>query len=248
MEVERQASIGTAAFAEQLKIGQQLAAAGTTTGTADLVDAEQQERIEEAEARGLPALPALPAMTQQEDFGGSEDGSAGGLDDGKVDKIAELYPTLNAKSYRQKDLFAEKHKMNERARPQPFDMLEAMATRIEAMDGGEQKTNDVAMMNAIVPLFQACRENEGLRDWMADLFGGVKEYYDMKDRRAAIDEELTILAKLYNDQELEQEMKRLKDKQAARLASVSAKGKAKADKQAAKEQAAKEQPAKKAKM
>ena len=46
---------------------------------------------------------------------------------------------------------------------------------------------------------------------------------------------LTILAKLYNEQELVQEMKRLKDKQAARIAAVSAKGKAKADKQLEKE-------------
>ena len=97
--------------------------------------------------------------------------------------------------------------------------------------------NAIAMMNAIVPLFQACRENVTLRKWMAALFGGVDEYYETKHRRAAIDEELTILAKLYNEQELEQELKRLKDKQAARLAAVSAKGKAKADKQLEKDAA-----------
>ena len=231
MDVARQESIGTAAFAEQLKIGQELAAAGTTAGTADLADAEIQERIQEAEARGM--MPALPAMTQQEDLGGSDDG----LDDGKVDKISELYPDLNRKSYRQKDLFAEKHTMGERAGPQPFEMLEQKAEFIEAMEEGEGKTNSIYMMNAIVPLFQACREDKATRDWMASLFGGVKQYYDTKTRRAEIDEELTILAKLYNEQELEQEMKRLKDKQAARLAAVSAKGKAKADKQREKEDA-----------
>ena len=232
MELTRQASIGTAAFAEQLKIGQELAASGAATNTADLADAEQQERIEEAEARAGMQLPAMPAMTQQE-----EPGSDDGFDDGLVDKISEAHLTLNAKSFRQKDRFAEKYKMDERAGPQPFDMLEEMGARIEAMDDGEQKTNDVAMMNAIVPLFQACRENENLRDWIANLFGGLKDDYETKHRRAAIDEELKILAKLYNEQELEQEMERLKAKQAARLAAVSAKGKAKADKQIEKDAA-----------
>lgn len=234
MEVERQASIGTAAFAEQLKIGQQLAVTGTTTGTADLVDAEQQERIEEAEARKQnPAMPAMPAQTQMEedDLGGSDDG----LDDGLADKLSEAYPDLNRKSYRLKDLFGEQHKINERAGANPFDLLEEKAAFIEALEEGEGKTNAIAMMNAIVPLFQACRDNAPTRKWMSELFGGLYDYYETKQKRAAIGEELKILQKLYNDQELEQEMERLKAKQAQRLVNVSAKGKAKAEKQLAKD-------------
>ena len=160
-------------------------------------------------------------------------------DDGLVDKLSEAYKSLNAKSYRQKDLYAERHLLLEQSKEDPFELLEAMASGIEAQDEGETKANDVATFNAIVPMFSAARETPGLRDFLAKLFGSLDTYYKNKERRAEIDNELAILADLYNTQEMEAEMERLKARQEARRAALDTKGRAKADKMT--EKAAKKQ-------
>ena len=108
-------------------------------------------------------------------------------------------------------------------------MLEAMAAGIEAQDEGETKANDIATFNAIVPMFSAARETPGLRV-LAKLFGALDTYYKNKERCAAIDEELAILAELYNKQEMEAEMERLRARQEARRAALDTKGRVKADK------------------
>ena len=60
--------------------------------------------------------------------------------------------------------------------------------------------------------------------FMSDLFGGLQTYYNTKKRRKEIDEEMTILTKLYNEQEMKDAMEELQKKQAARLAAVASKG------------------------
>ena len=115
-----------------------------------------------------------------------------------------------------------------------------MASGIEAQDEGETKANDVATFNAIVPMFSTARETPGLRDFLAKLFGSLDAYYKSKERRAEIDYELAILADLYNTQEMEAEMERLKARQEARKAALLTKGKAKADKTMEKEAAKKQ--------
>ena len=61
-------------------------------------------------------------------------------------------------------------------------------------------------------------------------FGSLDAYYKNKERRAEIDNELAILSGLYNTQEMEAEMERLRARQEARRAALDTKGRAKADK------------------
>ena len=82
--------------------------------------------------------------------------------------------------------------------------------------------------------YYSCRNRK-----FSKLFGSLDTYYKNKERRAEIDNELAILADLYNTQEMEAEMERLKARQEARRAALDTKGRAKADKMT--EKAAKKQ-------
>ena len=235
--MSRQPSIGSATFASQLDAHNKDTAAGLVSNAPmDMLEIESQARVDSL-ARVSPAgLFPVPQASLEIDTG---DGDTN-FDDGHVDKLSEAFPTLNSKSYRQKDLYTERHLLLEKAKEDPFEMLEAMASGIEAQDEGETKANDVATFNAIVPMFSAARETPGLRDFLAKLFGSLDSYYKSKERRAEIDNELKILADLYNTQEIEAEMERLKARQEARKAALLTKGKAKADKTMEKEAAKKQ--------
>ena len=234
--MSRQPSIGSATFASQLDAPNKDTAAGNVSAAPmDMLEMESQARVDSLSRSSASTLAPVPQATQEID---TDDGDTN-FDDGLVDKLSEAYQTLNAKSYRQKDLYAERHLLLEQSKDDPFEMLEAMAAGIEAQDEGETKANDVATFNAIVPMFSAARETPGLRDFLAKLFGSLDTYYKNKERRAEIDNELAILADLYNKQEMEAEMERLRARQEARRAALDTKGRAKADKMT--EKAAKKQ-------
>jgi len=230
--MSRQPSIGSASFASQLDAHNKDTAAGLVSNAPmDMLEIESQARVDSLSRVSAAGLFPVPQATQDIDT----DDVDTGFDDGHVDKLSEAYPTLNSKSYRQKDLYAERHLLLEKAKEDPFEQLESMASGIEAQDEGETKANDVATFNTIVPMFSAARETPGLRDFLAKLFGSLDAYYKSKERRAEIDNELAILADLYNTQEMEAEMERLKARQEARKAALLTKGKAKADKAMEKE-------------
>jgi hypothetical protein len=235
--MSRQPSIGSATFASQLDAHNKDTAAGLVSNAAfDMLEIESQARVDSLSRVSAAGLFPVPQATQDIDT----DDVDTGFDDGLVDKLSEAYPTLNSKSYRQKDLYAERHLLLEQGKDDPFQMLEEMAARVEAQDDGETKSNDIATFNAIVPMFSAARETPGLRDFLAKLFGSLDSYYKSKERRAEIDNDLAILADLYNKQEIEAEMERLKARQEARKAALLTKGKAKADKTMEKEAAKKQ--------
>ena len=66
------------------------------------------------------------------------------FDDGLVDKLSEAYPTLNSKSYRQKDLYAERHLLLEQSKEDPFEMLEAMAAGAPVISSNVYSIPEVA--------------------------------------------------------------------------------------------------------
>ena len=76
------------------------------------------------------------------------------------------------------------------------------------------------------------RTNEALRKFVADVFAAQDAYYKAKSTRHSVNVELRLLTELYNEQELEQEMAKLKERQAVKRAAVQAKGAAKAKREA----------------
>ena len=92
----------------------------------------------------------------------------------------------------------------------------------------DDKTQQTAMFNTVVNLFDTCRYNEGMRNFLANLFANLKNYYDMKDLRSELDEEMQLLTKLYNEKEMQDAVKALAEKQAARAAALQLKGEASA--------------------
>ena len=224
-------SIGVEDFANKLQLAADAAANGQIQESDAAVEA-MQEFLQEAEEKVAGnALAAMPVMTQADDnYGDEEDESH---DDKKETALAESYASKNAKSFRQKALFAERYEMDNQEAGNPFDMLMSMHEGIEQSEDNDQKQNDIKMFNTIVPIFEASRANPDLRMFMSDLFGGLQTYYNTKKRRKEIDEEMTILTKLYNEQEMKDAMEELQKKQAARLAAVASKGASIAEKKKA---------------
>ena len=141
-------------------------------------------------------------------------------------------PYLNSKTYRMKELWAQKSKAAE-AGVSPYDMLDNMRSLIESQhEDGEQYIRDAQVFNAICAIFQETRTNGDLREWVAGLFQCQDAYYKAKANKRETTKELDVLQKLYNEQELEMEMAKLKERQEARMAALAAKGAAKAQRQA----------------
>ena len=224
-------SIGVENFANKLQLASDAAANGQVQDS-DAAEEAMKEFLQQAEEKlAGNAMAAMPVMTQTDDYYGDEEDE--GHDDKTVTALAETYVSKNAKSFRQKALFAEKYEMDSQEAGNPFDMLMSMHEGIEQSEDNDQKQNDIKMFNTIVPIFESSRANPDLRMFMSDLFGGLQTYYNTKKRRKEIDEEMTILTKLYNEQEMKDAMEELQKKQAARLAAVASKGALAAEKKKA---------------
>jgi len=233
-------SIGDAAFAANLAAGVAAAADGDTVDPTD-VDAEMEELLAFAkkqlsfggagEAGGIPAggLMAAPVATQAGDVDLGDDE---GDDDRALELLKEKYSTLNAKTYRMKDLMAEKHKMEDAG--DPYDLMNSMHDSVEGMTDGEDKMQSVQMFNTVAAVFESARHNEGLRVFCAELFTAQKAYYETKERMLEVTTEYKQLGKLYDEQMYAKAMEELERKKAEREAMLEKKGKAKAEKAAAK--------------
>ena len=174
-------------------------------------------------------LMSVPEATQAEciaDYTENADGR-------KLDELKEKFPTKNAMSYRQKDLIAAKIKMDsdktfQMEQEDVFGMLQTQYDAIKEMPDTDDKIQQTAMFNTVVNLFDTCRYNDGMRNFLANLFANLKNYYDMKDLRSELDEEMQLLTKLYNEKEMQDAVKALAEKQAARAAALLLKGEASA--------------------
>ena len=231
-------SIGDAAFAANLAAGVAAAAEGDTVDPTD-VDSEMQELLSFAEkqlsiggageAGGIPAggLMEAPVATQQEiDIGDDED------DDRALELLKEKYPTLNAKTYRMKDLMAEMAEFEMTS--DPYELMTTMHDTVEGMPDGEDKMQSVQVFNAVSAVFECARTNSGLRDFCAEVFNAQKQYCDTKARKFEVTTELKQLGKLYDDELYMKAMADLERKKTERMAMLEKKGKVKAEKAAAK--------------
>ena len=119
--MSRQPSIGSATFASQLDAPNKDTAAGNVSAAPmDMLEMESQARVDSLSRSSASTLAPVPQATQEIDT----DDVDTNFDDGLVDKLSEAYPTLNSKSYRQKDLYAERHLLLEKAKEDPFELLE----------------------------------------------------------------------------------------------------------------------------
>ena len=92
--------------------------------------------------------------------------------------------------------------------------------------------------------FKQARVNEGLRNFLAQIFTSLNHYKDDKPKVTKLKEEVAILSKLHQEKEEETMLANLRASQKLRAATVKAKGEAQAEK---KLQASDEKMAKKAK-
>ena len=107
------------------------------------------------------------------------------------------------------------------------------------MPDGPGRSESVVMMNTILPMFRAARKNADLRKFLADLFTAQDKYYEVKEEKAALNLKISMLTKLYNEQERESMLANLQQIQDKREQDIKRKGELKAEAQA--EKAAKKQ-------
>jgi len=156
-----------------------------------------------------------------------------GEDDRTLELLKEKYATLNAKTFRMKDLYAKKHELQMNPIKDPYLIMSEMHDSVEDMDIGEDKTQAVQMFNLFHAIFEINRKNQATLEFAAELFTAQRDYYNRKKVKREIDAELAQLSELYDEQETEQTMNALYEKQRARKAILEAKGTAKAEKKAA---------------
>ena len=231
-QIARSASIGNPAFAEGLAAGQAAARNGEANNSFEQM--EEDDRREDIEA-DFPAagggLQQLPAQTQMvDDF--AETGSEA-ADDRALELLNEKHSALNSKTFRLRELYAQKHNLMERAGSDPYQILSDMYGKIEVSEDSEDKEQSIVMLNAVIAVFESARGHAGLRDFVSELFASQRTYYSDKEEKRTINSEIKMLTKLYDEQEKEQMLKALIDKQEQRKQQLAAKGKSKAEKKAA---------------
>tara|TARA_R110002072_G_scaffold233254_1_gene390670 strand:+ start:403 stop:1152 length:750 start_codon:yes stop_codon:yes gene_type:complete len=239
-KVQSTMSLGSAGFNHTLMMGQEAAKNGDGLDVSYMQD-EEDDRREDID-QDFPQKTALfdPQATQMDDECEGEDEEDA---DALKEEIAHKYATLNIKTYRMRELMGQKMKAGEAG--SPYEMLDAMRSSIEEQEAGEQQTYDAQVFNAICAIFQETRKNEDLRGFVAGLFSSQDEYYKAKVVKRTAGKELAILQELYNEQELEHEMAKLKERQDARMAALAAKSVAQAQRQAEKALAKDSEPSKK---
>jgi len=213
-------SIGDRDFAQRLAEGQAVAAGGDV----------QHPAAGEGEPEWLSGPPPaglepVPEQTQQEDYNcGSDD------DDYRKEELKKKYSDLNSKTYRMKELMTKQATMANQAGPDPYDLMEKMHDDVDAIEDDDEKTYSSQMYNAIYAQYESARKNEDLRNFLADVFGGLRDHYDTKEEKVAIKDEIKILTELYNEQEEEQMLAALAKKREDRKLALETKAAAKAKK------------------
>jgi hypothetical protein len=149
-----------------------------------------------------------------------------GMDDGLMDKLNESYPSQLAKNHRLKDLSGKMFTLEEKAGESPFDVLNEMRMIVDEMPESDDKVHSAQIYNIVDILFAENRTNAYLRDFLARVFIAQQAYYDLKEEKAVVKEELKMLTKLYYDQQREQLLKDLEEKQRQAQEKIERDGKA----------------------
>ena len=229
--IERTMSMGSAQFGHNLAMGQEAAANGDGLDFSYMQD-DEDDRREDIEQDFPQTIPlSNPQATQMDDeYAETEEGEEE-LNKMKAE-LSEKFSSLTAKTFRMKELLM--HKMEAGKVESPYDMIDAMRTKLGEQEKGEQFNRDAQVFNAICAIFQETRRNEDLRGWLAGLFACQHEYYKAKNIRQSARKEFDILQNMYNEQEVETEMAKLKARQEARMAVLTSKNEEKAKRKAEK--------------
>ena len=239
-DMQRQASIGNAGFAEHLAAGQQAALDN------ELMDENEDDRLEDimadfpAAGGERPALNPLPTATLE--VGGG--GGVAAHDDRALELLNEKHPQLQSKACALKDAWARKTQLDSETQSgeDPYDMMGTMHNGISSMPEGPEKKHSVEMMNVLMAMSAAARQNEGLRNFLAEFFPAQVKYYRIKNENRSLDTKISMLTKLYNEQETQAALAALLETQQKRTEAVAEKGRIKAvraaEKAATKEAAA----------
>jgi hypothetical protein len=190
------------------------------------------EGIEE-EPEWLSGHEETLAPAPEEGFSQMQDSDQGD-DDREIAILREQFATLNHKCYRIKDLWATAHQMQEHPVENPYEKQTVMHNGIDSMAEGESKMASIKMYNIVNAVFQASRTNADLLDYVAELFPMQRAYYAARKQKNAVDAEIAMLTKLYEEQERANTLAKLEETQALRRKSIAQKGEAKAAKDAAK--------------
>ena len=220
--IARQGSIGSgnSAFAVRLAEAQAASANDEMMHPAEGAEDDEPEWLHWHENKMQPAPQASQEM--------EEEYHVEAYDDRELVLLDEKYATLNAKTFRMKDLMAKREMHELKAGQDPYELMSNMYETIEAMPEGEDKNDSIHVWNGIYTIFETGRKNANLRAFLADLFPAQRDFYLVQKEKREIADELRMLSKLYDEQELEQTMKALKEKQEKRKASIEAKAVAKA--------------------
>ena len=159
---------------------------------------------------------------------------ASGASGGAKERINAEYPDLLSKTFRQKDLLGKKIAIHARRGNDPYTMMAKMHDDIHAMAEDTEKTEAISMYNAIYAQYESARKNELLRNYLSEVFGGLKIYADTKHELGEINTELQNITELYNEQEKEQVLAALEKKSKDRMAALEMKASEKAKKNDAK--------------
>ena len=224
--MDRQASIGEEGFQEEVQAGQAAAA------DAELLDTYQDDRAEDIMAdfsagAGAETLLPLPAQTQ-DTTGASvlEDTTGASV----LEELKVKHPSLQSKACALKDAWARHTQISAADEDDtPYDLLGKMHSSINCMAEGDGKNESVVMMNVIMPLFRAARKNADLRKFISDLFAAQDRYYTVKLEKSKLNKKISMLTKLYNEQEKETLLANLQSVQEKRELDIKRKGQAKAE-------------------
>jgi hypothetical protein len=230
-DLVHQASIGGEGFQEEVQAGQAAAA------DAELLNYHQDDRMEDIMA-DFPAaggalgeagkLQPLPVSTQI----GPE---TAGHDDRELELLKEKHGLLQMKAVELKNCWTRLTQIS--GKDDPYELLSKMYSSIDSMPDGQDKNNSVSMMNMIMPTFRVSRKNPDLRKFLADLYPAQDKYYEVKDEKLALNKKISMLTKLYNEQEKETLLANLQSEQAKREEDIKRKGQQRAATKEAKEAA-----------
>lgn len=147
-------------------------------------------------AGGLMAVPEATQVEEDEEER---------HDDRELELLNNTYSTLTSKTQRVMKNLGEQQKMmdNYEEHGTPFEILKKQHKSIESMPNGEEKVSSIKTFNVLTAVFSECRKNPELRDFAGRLFSQTSDYYAMKEKKKELNQELHMLIRLRDEQEID---------------------------------------------
>jgi hypothetical protein len=171
---------------------------------------------------GSGGLMDVPEATQVEN---EEEDEEQRFDDRQLEMLKNQYSTLTSKTQKIMKILGVQQKMmdNFEEHGTPFEILKAKHAEIEAMPAGDDKVASVKIFNVVSVVFGEARGNPELREFAGKLFSQTSEYYSLKEKKKEMKEELNMLIKLRDEQEIDNFKQKQKKRIESELAEASGK-------------------------